>query len=118
MLRIASALLALVIGGTALAQPAGEIQRPRAPGTVGLGYSISFWSIPFGATSYEAQFTNGGYAASSHFETSGIVSLFWQAIIDASVSGHITGASLAPGKYDSFYRRGSTKKERVTVTFD
>jgi hypothetical protein len=118
MLRIVSALLALVFGGTALAQPAGETQHLQAPGTVSLAYSIAFWNIPFGATSYEARFTDGGYAASSHFATSGIVSLFWQAIIDASASGRVTGSSLAPGKYDSFYRRGSTKKERVTVTFD
>jgi hypothetical protein len=119
MLRIAPALVALAIGGTALAQPAGDSgQHPRAPGTVGLAYSIAFWSIPFGQTSYEARFADGGYAASSHFETSGVVSLFWQAIIDASSSGHVAGASLAPNKYDSFYRRGDTKKERVAVTFD
>ncbi|HEX4159245.1 MAG TPA: DUF3108 domain-containing protein [Rhizomicrobium sp.] len=119
MLRIVSALLALMIGGTAFAQSAGETsQRPQASGMIGLAYNIAFWSIPFGATSYEARFANGGYAASSHFETSGIVSLFWQAIIDASASGRVAGASLIPNKYDSFYRRGSTKKERVTVTFD
>ncbi len=119
MLRIASALLSLSIAGTAIAQPAGEATlRAHAPGTVELAYSIAFWNIPFGATSYESRFANGGYAASSHFETSGIVSLFWQAIIDASASGRIAEASLAPAKYDSFYRRGSSKNERVVVTFD
>jgi hypothetical protein len=115
MLPIASALLALLIGGTAFAQPAGQTSQA---GTAGLAYSIAFWSIPFGQTSYEAHFANGGYAVSSHFETSGIVSLFWQAIIDASASGRVTGTALAPGKYDSFYRRGNSKNERVTVTFD
>jgi hypothetical protein len=115
MLRIAFALLAMVIGGAALAQPPGPTGQP---GTVGLAYSIAFWSIPFGQTSYEGHFSNGSYAASSHFETSGVVSLFWQSIIDASVSGHLTGGSLAPTRYDSFYRRGSSKNERVAVTFD
>ncbi|MGH6877825.1 MAG: DUF3108 domain-containing protein [Rhizomicrobium sp.] len=119
MLRAASALVALAIGGTAFGQPLGEtIRNPQTPATVGLAYSIAFWSIPFGATSYEARFANGGYAASSHFETSGIVSLFWQAIIDASVSGRVTGMALAPSQYDSFYRRGDSKKERVAVTFE
>jgi hypothetical protein len=118
MLRKTSALVALLVGGTALAQPAGDVQRPQAPGAVGLAYNIAFWSIPFGQTSYDARFTNGGYTASSHFETKGIISLFWQAIIDASSSGRVTGASLAPSKYDSFYRRGSTRNERVTVTFN
>ncbi|HTT83728.1 MAG TPA: DUF3108 domain-containing protein [Rhizomicrobium sp.] len=119
MLRMASALLALVIGGTALAQPAGETNpHQSAQATVGLAYSIAFWSIPFGATNYEARFAAGGYAATSHFETSGIVSLFWQAIIDASSSGRIAGTTVAPKQYDSFYRRGGSKKERVLVTFD
>jgi hypothetical protein len=119
MLRAASALLALAIGGTALAQPAGmSVQHPPAPGTVELSYSIAFWNIPFGQTSYHASFQNGGYAASSHFETSGIVSLFWQAIIDAAASGRVDAGSLAPKQYDSYYRRGDSKKERVAVTFD
>jgi hypothetical protein len=117
MLRAVSALFAFLIAGTAFAEPAGEI-APVAEPNVGLAYSIAFWGIPFGQTSYQARFANDGYAASSHFETSGIVSLFWQATIDASASGHVTSASLTPGKYDSFYRRGDTKKERVEVTFD
>jgi hypothetical protein len=119
MLRAASALLALSIGGAALAQPAGETaQRPQAPGTVGLAYSIAFWSIPFGQTNYQVRFADGGYTASSHFETSGVVSLFWQAIIDATASGRIDAGTLAPRQYDSYYRRGGSKKERVAVTFD
>ena len=119
MLRVTSALLALLIGGAALGDPSGETSpHSSAPGAINLAYSIAFWSIPFGATNYEGHFANGGYTASSHFETSGIVSLFWQAIIDASASGRVAGASLSPAKYDSFYRRGSSRNERVTVTFD
>ena len=90
----------------------------QAPGTINVSYSIAFWGIGFGQTSYQGNFANGGYAASSHFETSGIVSLFWQAIIDASTSGRFTADSLQPGEYDSYYRRGGSKKERVEVTFD
>jgi hypothetical protein len=115
MSRIASALLALAIGGTAFAEPAGQTSQP---GMAGLAYSIAFWSIPFGQTSYDGRFANGSYNVSSHFETSGIVSLFWQATIDASASGRLASTSLAPKQYDSFYRRGSSRNERVTVTFD
>jgi hypothetical protein len=115
MLRIASALVALVFGGAAFAELAGQTSQP---GTAGVAYSIAFWNIPFGQTSYEGRFANGGYNVSSHFETSGIVSLFWQATIDASASGRFAGASLAPDRYDSFYRRGDSKKERVAVTFN
>ncbi|HEY3638206.1 MAG TPA: DUF3108 domain-containing protein [Rhizomicrobium sp.] len=116
MLRSASALLALALSGSAIAQPAAAPPVPSGAAT--LAYSIAFWSIPFGQTSYQLRFADGGYSASSHFETSGIVSLFWQAIIDASASGHLAGVSLAPKQYDSFYRRGEAKKERVLVTFD
>src|SRR5215469_16040329 len=86
-------------------------------GTLSLAYSIAFWGIPFGQTNYDGRFGNGEYSASSHFETSGIVSVFWKAIIDATATGHIGDHSLAPGEYDSFYRRSAEKKERVKVTF-
>jgi len=91
---------------------------PTSPATVEIAYSLAFWGIPFGETSYAGRFTNGGYAASSHFNTSGIVSVFWQATIDATASGHLAGHSLTPVVYDSFYRRGSSKNERVKISFD
>jgi hypothetical protein len=89
-----------------------------APGTVQIAYSLAFWGIPFGETSYDGRFSNGGYSASSHFNTSGIVSIFWQATIDATTTGRISEHAVTPLEYDSFYRRGSSKKERVKVTFD
>lgn len=90
----------------------------QTPGTIGASYSIAFWGIPFGQTNYQGAFIPGGYAASSHFETSGIVSLFWQAIIDASATGLVDARTMQPREYDSYYRRGSSKKERVQVKFN
>jgi hypothetical protein len=87
------------------------------PGTLSLAYSIAFWGIPFGQTNYDGHFSDAGYSAKSHFETSGIVSVFWNAIIDATANGRITPHGLAPNEYDSYYRRSETKKERVKVTF-
>lgn len=91
---------------------------PPPPGTVDIAYSLAFWGIPFGETSYAGRFAGGGYSASSHFNTSGIVSVFWQATIDANATGHIGDRAVIPAVYDSFYRRGSSKNERVKVTFD
>jgi hypothetical protein len=91
---------------------------PVSPGSVEIAYSLAFWGIPFGETSYAGRFANGGYSASSHFNTSGIVSVFWQATIDATANGHLGGHALIPVVYDSFYRRGSSKNERVKVNFD
>jgi hypothetical protein len=88
-----------------------------APGNLEIAYSLAFWGIPFGETSYAGRFMNGGYSASSHFNTSGIVSAFWQATIDATATGHASEHAITPNEYDSFYRRDSSKKERVKVTF-
>src|SRR5205085_4810734 len=101
------------MSGASAAEP-----LPPPAGTVAIAYRLAFWGIPFGETNYGGKFSNGGYSASSHFNTSGIVSVFWQATIDASASGYIGDHALTPGEYDSFYRRGSSKKERVKVTFD
>lgn len=111
MTKLAAAFLVTLLCGAA-----APIQT--APATISVAYSIAFWGIPFGETRYQGNFANGGYAASSHFETSGIVSLFWQAIIDASASGRLSAGSLQPKEYDSYYRRGGSKKERVQVTFE
>lgn len=118
MARVASALAAISIAGTAFAAPATEVAPSPAPGGIGVAYSIAFWGIPFGATSYEGKFSGGEYTASSHFETSGIVSLFWQAAIDATAAGRMGPAGPQPAEYDSYYRRSNSKKERVKVTFE
>ena len=94
-----------------------SLELPKS-GTIDVGYTITFWSIPFGHTNFDARFTNDSYHTASHFETTGIVSAFWGAIIDASSTGQITDRRLSPSTYDSFYRRGDTKKERVKVTYD
>ena len=119
---IRSTLLSAAIAAVVCATPSSSIDataaEPQAAGSIAVAYSIAFWGIPFGETNYEGRFSGTGYAASSHFETSGIVSLFWQAIIDASANGKISTRSLDPAQYDSFYRRGADKKERVRVTFE
>ena len=86
-------------------------------GKLGVAYAIRFWGIPFGHTDFDSRFQDQTYSTTSHFETSGIVSVFWQAKIDASSSGQLASHELAPAEYDSFYQRGSDNKERVKVTF-
>jgi hypothetical protein len=85
--------------------------------TLSVAYSIAFWGIPFGRTNYDGRFNDAGYSARSHFETSGIVSVFWNAIIDATATGRMAPHQLIPNEYDSYYRRSETKTERVKVTF-
>lgn len=109
-MRLRLATLAFVL--------AAAVQAHAADGeTLDASYTIAFWSIPFGNTSFHGKFVNGAYSASSHFETSGVVSLFWQSLIDATISGHFKGTTVQPIVYDSYNRRSSTKVQQVKVTF-
>lgn len=109
----------------ALALPAvaGDQAKPTKVAAIennaslGVAYTISFWGIAFGHTDFDSKFKQEAYSTTSHFETSGIVSAFWNAKIDASSSGQVAPHGLAPAVYDSFYQRGADKKERVKVTF-
>ena len=83
----------------ALALPAaGDQAKPTKVAAIengsslGVAYTISFWGIPFGHTDFDSKFKPEGYSTTSHFETSGIVSMFWQAKIEASSSGQVAAA--------------------------
>jgi len=91
---------------------------PASPTTLSVGYSIAFWSIAFGHTDYQGKFSTDGYDAKSHFETSGIVSMFWNSTIDAVANGEIGSRTISPALYDSYSTDHSSKKQRVKVTFD
>jgi hypothetical protein len=107
-------LCPLVIAAAFFATPAVATDS----GTLDVGYTVSFWSIPFGHTDYEAKFANGGYDAKSHFETGGVVSIFWNSKIDATVNGKIGEHSITPALYDSYSTDHNSKIQRVKVTYD
>lgn len=86
--------------------------------SIDVAYQLRFWFIPFGHTTYRGVFHDGAYQASSYFKTSGLVSVFWQAEIDAGASGRVTPHGLAPYVYDSFATRSSDKKQQVKLTYD
>jgi hypothetical protein len=109
-------LAALAACGAATAALAGDTAPPA--GTLNVAYSIAFWDIPFGQTSYEGKFPAGGYDAKSHFETSGIVSLFWNSKIDATANGAIHAHEIAPVLYDSYSQDHNSKMQRVKVSFE
>ena len=86
-------------------------------GRVGVNYSIAFLGIAFGHTEYDIRINHSSYRTSSHFETSGIVSAFWLATIDATAAGQFAASGIAPAEYDSHYRRGEKKHQRVKLTY-
>src|SRR5262249_55497428 len=66
---------------------------------------------------YFAKFVNGTYDSRSHFETSGVVSLFWSSTIDATANGNIQAHAISPALYDSWSQDHNSKKQQVKVTF-
>lgn len=83
-----------------------------------VGYAIAFWGIPFGHTHYDGKVSPQTYSAKMHFETSGVVSLFWKSKIDATVNGRIGEHTIAPAVYDSYSQDRDKPVQRVKVTFD
>lgn len=89
-----------------------------AGNTLDVGYSIAFWGVPFGQTHYDGKVTSQSYSAKMHFETSGVVSVFWKSKIDATVNGKIGGRTITPLVYDSYSQDRDKPMQRVKVTFD
>jgi Protein of unknown function (DUF3108) len=106
----------LCAAACALAFPAAA--NAQAGSTLGIGYTIAFWSIPFGHTYYSGEITPTGYSAKMHFETSGIVSIFWKSTIDATVAGRLGEHTIAPIVYDSYSQDRDKPMQRVKVTFE
>lgn len=111
------ALLALTWVPTAMAAVPAAPQPPHAVGRIDVAYELRFWFVPFGHTEYHAIFDKGIYQATSHFSTSGFVSVFWQAQINAGVSGRLAQSTLAPFIYDSYARRSADKIQQVKLSF-
>jgi hypothetical protein len=91
--------------------------EPAKASTLDLAYQLAFWGIPFGDTNYDGKFGGDSYAVTSHFKTGGVVSVFWQAQIDATANGHYGAHGLEPVLYDSLSQRRAQPKARMKVTF-
>ena len=88
-----------------------------APAKLEIGYTMAFWAIPFGHTEYSGTLGGNSYSARAHFETSGIVSIFWKSTIDTTVNGNIGPHTIAPAVYDPYAQDRNKPMERVKVTF-
>jgi len=108
-------MLFAAVAASFFAAPAGAADRGDA---LNLGYSIAFWAIPFGHTHYDGKVSEDAYSAKMHFETSGVVSLFWKSKIDATVNGRIGEHSITPVVYDSYSQDRNKPMQRVKVSFE
>jgi hypothetical protein len=108
-------ILFAVVAASFFAAPAAAAEAGDA---LNLGYSIAFWAIPFGHTDYDGKVSADTYTAKMHFETSGVVTLFWKSKIDATVNGRIGEHFITPVVYDSYSQDRNKPMQRVKVTFD
>jgi hypothetical protein len=85
--------------------------------TLAVSYNIAFWDIPIGHTDYEGTLGANTYSAKAHFETGGVVGIFWKSVVDATVNGEIGLHSISPATYDSRSQNHNRPLQQVRVTF-
>jgi hypothetical protein len=74
--------------------------------------------ITMGHMTLDATLRGTDYHAVSTLQTSGMINAFWQSEIQATSSGKLSGKTLAPGLYDSFYTGHAGKRQEVSLTYD
>jgi hypothetical protein len=110
--RALAVLLFTILAASATADP-------NPPNSVlNIGYTLAFWAIPFGHTSYEGQLDATTYSAKIHYETGGIASIFWKSVIDANAKGNFGMHSISAGVYESASQDRDKPLQRVKVTFE
>jgi hypothetical protein len=112
--------LSFLIGALALAvltEPAAA-QPVRANGSLEVGYAVTFWDVPIGHTGYEGSVGANSYSAKAHFETGGVIGIFWKSVIDATVSGNMGAHSIAPEAYDSHSQNHDKPTQQVKITYE
>jgi hypothetical protein len=103
------ALAAGGAGGEAATGPSSQLQA---------ALTIYGGGIPFGKMDLDATLRSDAYHAVSNFQTSGVVSTFWQAEIQATSSGKVGAKGLEPALYDSYDIGRSGKKQEVSLTYE
>ncbi len=108
-------ILFALLGAATMTAPAAAADAPQS--TLDVAYTVAFWAVPFGHTRYEGKIAANSYDAKMHFETGGVVSVFWSSTIDANVNGKIAAHTVTPTIYDSYSQDHNSKKQRVKVSF-
>jgi len=96
-------------GAGAPSQPASQLQ---------VSMTLYAGGITMGQMDLDASFRGSDYHVVSNLKTQGVVNAFWQSEIQATSSGKISGKTLAPSLYDSFYTGFQGKKQEVSLTYE
>src|ERR1700712_3877375 len=112
VLLLSGATPALAAGGAGDAQATAPSSQLQATLTIYGG------GIAFGKMDLDATVRGADYHAVSNFQTSGVISAFWQAEIQATSTGKVGPKGLVPALYDSFDIGHAGKKQEVSLTYD
>jgi hypothetical protein len=112
----------LILSAIVLLPAASNAANAPAPAaspasTVAIAYNISFLGVTFGHMDVNTSFAHDTYHAVSSFQTSGLISAFWQSKINATSTGLYKASLFQPSLYDSFYRQSEDKKQQLRLTF-
>jgi hypothetical protein len=103
---------ALAAGG------AGADTAGRPASRLEMAMTLYAGGITMGQMTLDASVRGTDYHAVSTLETSGVVNAFWQSQIQATSSGKLSGKTLEPALYDSFYTGKAGKKQEVSLTYE
>jgi len=113
------ALLALPVCTPAFAAGGQAADAPaQASSQLSMALTLYAGGITLGKVDMDATIRGDQYHVVSNLETSGIVNAFWQAQIQATSSGKISGKTFEPALYDSFDTNHSGKKQEVSLTYE
>jgi hypothetical protein len=113
------AVLPVLLSSPALAAGGAGAEQASAPSSqIQVALTIYGGGIPFGKMDMDATLRGSDYHVVSNFQTSGVVSAFWQAEIQATSSGKVGGNTLMPALYDSFDIGHAGKKQEVSLTYE
>jgi hypothetical protein len=80
--------------------------------TIDLTFTLYMGGISLGKVDLSARVQGDNYRAVSSLETTGVVNTVWRSKIEASASGGLMGAKVAPGLYDAFSLNGANPVRR------
>ena len=109
---LAFATPALAAGG------AGSEQSSQPGSQVQAALTLYAGGIGFGKMDIDTTLRGSDYRSVANFQTSGTVSKFWQAEIQATSSGKVGAKILEPGLYDSFDINRTGKKQQVSLSYE
>jgi hypothetical protein len=113
------ALVLLLPATPALAAGGGAAEAPVQPASrLEMAMTLYAGGITMGRMDIDAALRATEYHAVSNMHTSGVVNAFWQAEIQATSSGKVSGKNFIPTLYDSFDTGRSGRKQQVSLSFE